>query len=169
MASYLMLAHLGSAPCFSSFSQWRNAFRPHDNMNSGSFFFVEISRMVASLRPFGAESDSTSVTKPHLYSPSTRESMIFVSVLMGVSSWSSTGPIQRVSCGGKTRGILKPNKYFLFGVKKCLLRGWGNHCRACTGRQFAAFDWDRIWCYCLSKITSQGCFSFRFPCIRGLL
>src|SRR5258708_39137629 len=82
MASYLMLAHLGSASCFSSFSQRRNAFKRHSNINFGSVFLVEIRRMVSSFRPFGAESDSTSVTKPHLYSPSTRESMIFVSVLM---------------------------------------------------------------------------------------
>src|SRR5260370_29955951 len=75
--------------------------------------------MVSSFRPFGAESDSTSVTKPHLYSPSTRESMIFVSVLM-----MPPPGVQRVRfnalCSCKTEAILKlkPDKNFLFHVKK---------------------------------------------------
>src|ERR1700680_1567600 len=82
-------------------------------MNSGSFFLVEIRGMMSSFRPFGAESDSTSVTKPHLYSPSTRVSMIFVSVLMV-----SPPRVQRARCSCRTGIILNPDKYFLFHVKK---------------------------------------------------
>src|ERR1700693_6192205 len=111
MASYLMLAHLGSASCFSSFSQWRNAFKRHSNMNSGSLFLVEIRRMMSSFRPFGAASDSTSVTKPHLYSPSTRASNVLVSVPMVFPF-----QVQR-GCGTEVRCI-KPDKSFMFHAQK---------------------------------------------------
>ena len=51
-------------------------------MNCGSFFFAEIRRMTSSLRPGGTESDSMSVTKPHLYSrlasSSTVRSSLFI-------------------------------------------------------------------------------------------
>ena len=48
----------------------------------GSFFFAEMWRMVSSLKPGGVDSDSTSVTKPYLYSCLTRLSMVSVAVLI---------------------------------------------------------------------------------------
>src|SRR5271169_1557306 len=50
--------------------------------HTGSFFFVEMWRMVSSLKPGGVDSDSTSVTKPYLYSCLTRLSMVSVAVLI---------------------------------------------------------------------------------------
>ena len=50
--------------------------------HTGSFFLAEIKRMVSSLKPGGVDSDSTSVTKPYLYSCLTRLSMVSVAVLI---------------------------------------------------------------------------------------
>src|SRR5450631_710214 len=135
MASYLMLAHLGSASCFSSFSQWRNAFRRHSNMNSGSLFLVEIRRMMSSFRPFGAASDSTSVTKPHLYSPSTRVSMILVSVLMLSPLGVSTRPMQRASCSCKAEIILNLTNISCFTYKKKSQLNLNRHAKCLSQRQ----------------------------------
>src|SRR5918997_2541336 len=49
-------------------SQPRNAFKRHSSSQSGSPFLAEMRRMMSSFSPFGAESDSISVTKPYLYS-----------------------------------------------------------------------------------------------------
>jgi hypothetical protein len=49
-------------------SQWRYALSRQSVIHSGSFFLREIRRMMSSLMPGGAESVSTSVTKPYLYS-----------------------------------------------------------------------------------------------------
>src|SRR5260370_1709698 len=111
MGPYLMLAHLGSASFFASFSQWRYAFRRHSKMNSGSFFLVEIRRMMSSFRPFGAASASILVTKPHLYSRSTRASNVLVSVPMVFPF-----QVQR-GCGTDVR-CLKPDKSFMFHAQK---------------------------------------------------
>src|SRR5438477_12129092 len=53
-------------------------------MNSGSFFFREISRMMSSFSPGGAASASTSVTKPYLYSCLTNPSIVSVAVLIQI-------------------------------------------------------------------------------------
>ena len=50
--------------------------------HAGSFFLAEMWRMVSSLKPGGVDSDSTSVTKPYLYSCLTRLSMVSVAVLI---------------------------------------------------------------------------------------
>src|ERR1017187_10350114 len=63
-------------------SQWRYALSRQSVSHTGSFFFSEIRRMVSSLKPGGADSDSTSVTKPYLYSCLTRLSMVSVAVLI---------------------------------------------------------------------------------------
>ena len=63
-------------------SQWRYALSRQSVSHAGSFFFSEIRRMVSSLKPGGADSDSTSVTKPYLYSCLTRLSMVSVAVLI---------------------------------------------------------------------------------------
>src|SRR5215208_3581878 len=49
-------------------AQPRKAFKRHSSSHSGSPFLDEIRRMVSSVRPRGAISDSMSVTKPYLYS-----------------------------------------------------------------------------------------------------
>src|SRR5438874_11207967 len=56
-------------------SQRRYALRRHSSMNSGSFFFEEISRMMSSLRPAGTVSVSTSVTNPYAYARLTSASI----------------------------------------------------------------------------------------------
>src|SRR5260370_23481689 len=55
-------------------------------MNSGSFFFEEISRMMSSLRPGAMASASMSVTNPHSYSRLTAASTVFAVVLI-VTPW----------------------------------------------------------------------------------
>src|ERR1019366_1251377 len=50
--------------------------------HTGSFFLAEMWRMVSSLKPGGVDSDSTSVTKPYLYSCLTRLSIVSVAVLI---------------------------------------------------------------------------------------
>src|SRR5688572_11458098 len=62
------MAHFGSAWVFSNLAQCRYAFRRHCNMNSGSFFFAEITRTISSFKPGGTVSDSMSVMNPYLYS-----------------------------------------------------------------------------------------------------
>src|SRR5438046_3215689 len=56
-------------------SQRRYALRRHSSMNSGSFFFAEIVRIISSLRPGGTVSVSTSVTNPYAYSRLTSASI----------------------------------------------------------------------------------------------
>src|SRR5512140_137107 len=51
-------------------------------MNSGSFFLAEMSRTISSFSPGGADSASTSVTKPYLYSVLTNPSIVSVAVLI---------------------------------------------------------------------------------------
>ena len=46
-------------------SQWRNAFRRHSSIHSGSPFFAEMKRTVSSFSPLGASSCSMSEEKPH--------------------------------------------------------------------------------------------------------
>src|ERR1017187_9947713 len=53
-------------------------------MNSGSRFLAEMSRTVSSFSPLGKLSDSTSETKPHLYSPPASSRIVFTSVLMAL-------------------------------------------------------------------------------------
>ncbi len=48
--------------------QRASACSRHSVSQAGSRFLAEIMRMVSSLSPFGASSDSMSVTKPYLYS-----------------------------------------------------------------------------------------------------
>src|SRR5271169_2379856 len=55
--------------------------------HTGSFFFVEMWRMVSSLKPGGVDSDSTSVTKPYLYSCLTRLSIVSVAVGIKFFIW----------------------------------------------------------------------------------
>src|SRR6266849_10663665 len=57
-------------------------------MNSGSFFFEEISRMMSSLRPGAMASASMSVTNPHSYSRLTAASTVFAVVLI-VTPWTT--------------------------------------------------------------------------------
>src|SRR3954464_951735 len=56
-------------------SQRRYALRRHSSMNSGSFFFAEIVRIMSSLSPAGTVSVSTSVTNPYAYSRLTSASI----------------------------------------------------------------------------------------------
>src|SRR6476660_8535750 len=60
---YLTLGQCGS----SIVSQCRYACSLNSSSHSGSFFFDEMSRIVSSLRPLGAVSDSISVLKPCSY------------------------------------------------------------------------------------------------------
>src|SRR6185369_10158673 len=70
-------------------------------MNSGSFFLAEISRTISSFSPGGAESASTSVKNPYLYSFWTRPSIVSVAVLMfQILSRGSSGSLARA--GGAT-------------------------------------------------------------------
>src|SRR2546421_12718680 len=65
MCGYFTIAQL----CGSSMvSQWRYAFSRQSSIHCGSFFFLLIKRTISSFSPGGAESASTSVTNPHLYS-----------------------------------------------------------------------------------------------------
>src|SRR6185437_10916500 len=75
---YFTNCHVGSFMV----CQWRKAFRRHSSNHSGSFFLVEISRMMFSFKPGGADSVSTSVTKPYLYSCWTKPSIVSVAVLI---------------------------------------------------------------------------------------
>src|SRR5580698_3086479 len=63
-------------------SQWRNALSRQSVSHCGSFFLAEIRRMMSSFKPGGADSVSTSVTKPYLYSCLTRLSIVSVAVLI---------------------------------------------------------------------------------------
>src|SRR5437764_6809550 len=56
-------------------SHRRYALSRHSSMNSGSFFFAEIVRMMSSLSPAGTVSVSTSVTNPYAYSRLTSASI----------------------------------------------------------------------------------------------
>src|SRR5437016_1720987 len=56
-------------------------------MNGGSFFLAEIRRMMSSLSPLGTDSDSMSVTKPHLYSRLASSSIVLLSVVMISTSY----------------------------------------------------------------------------------
>src|ERR1700710_602374 len=61
-------------------SQRRYASRRHSSIQAGSFFFAEMKRTVSSDRPFGALSDSISVSNPYRYwSPSIRRTPSTVS------------------------------------------------------------------------------------------
>src|SRR6267378_8057194 len=71
MAGYRTLPQCGSFIV----SQRRYALRRHSSMNSGSFFFAEMVRMMSSLRPAGTVSVSTSVTNPYAYSRLTSASI----------------------------------------------------------------------------------------------
>ncbi len=59
---YFTFGHAGSVIV----SQWRYAFSRNSSSHSGSFFFAEMKRIVSSLSPLGAVSDSMSVTNPCL-------------------------------------------------------------------------------------------------------
>src|SRR3954471_22031231 len=78
MAGYCAFCQCGSVMV----SQCRNAFSRHSSNHSGSPFFFEISRMISSFNPGGADSVSTSVTKPYLYSCLTNPSIVSVAVLI---------------------------------------------------------------------------------------
>src|SRR5436190_7233696 len=54
-------------------------------MKGGSFFLLEMRRMMSSLSPRGAASVSTSVTNPYWYSRPVRFSIVFLSVLSVMS------------------------------------------------------------------------------------
>ena len=53
-------------------------------LNAGSFFFAEISRMMSSFRPLGTRSSSISVMNPHLYSRSARSRIVSTFVLIAL-------------------------------------------------------------------------------------
>src|SRR5262249_33853027 len=69
---------LGQRRGSSIVSQWRYAFKRNSSIQSGSFFFPEIKRMVSSLRPRGIVSDSMSVTQPYLYSRFVSISLVLI-------------------------------------------------------------------------------------------
>src|SRR2546430_91049 len=71
--------------------QWRKAFSRQSRRNCGSFFFFEMSRMMSSFNPGGAESASTSVTNPYLYSCLTKPSIVSVAVLILIKSLLKSG------------------------------------------------------------------------------
>src|ERR1043165_6101963 len=73
-------------------------------MNSGSFFFAEISRITSSFNPAGIVSASISVTKPYLYSRWARSSA--VSTLFIIAPWSN-GKGSAAAAGSLHVGILK--------------------------------------------------------------
>src|SRR5712664_2950134 len=78
-------------------SQWRYAPRRHSSSQAGSVFFAEMKRTVSSLSPFGAFSDSISVSNPYLYwSTSIRRTRSTVSCTAGIYS---------LHCGFKDRGL----------------------------------------------------------------
>src|SRR3990170_4712800 len=80
-----MLAHLGSLFSCSRLAQWLYDFSRQANIQGGSFFLAEIRRMVYSLSPRGAESDSISVTNPYRYSRFASSSICSVVAAMPVS------------------------------------------------------------------------------------
>src|SRR5205085_12154563 len=57
------------------------------SMNCGSSFLAEMRRIVSSLSPLGTDSDSMSVTKPHLYSRLASSSIVLLSVVMISTSY----------------------------------------------------------------------------------
>src|SRR6266496_694533 len=120
-----MLAHFGSAWAFSSDIQWRSALSRHSSMNCGSRFLAAISRTVSSFRPLGTLSDSTSETKPHLYSRSARSRIVFTLVLM-----SSPGLLRPDRPGEPIRA--NSTLLCLYGLLfRCLARfGCFNHLQA---------------------------------------
>src|SRR6202035_3926168 len=66
-------------------SQRRYASSRHSSIQAGSFFFAEMKRTVSSDRPFGALSDSISVSNPYLYwSTSMRRTCSTVSCTAGI-------------------------------------------------------------------------------------
>src|SRR6476661_6456520 len=68
-------------------SQRRYASSRQASIHSGSFFLAEMKRTVSSDRPFGAFSDSMSVTNPYLYwSTSIRRTRSIVSCTAGIHS-----------------------------------------------------------------------------------
>src|SRR5215203_6934053 len=80
MGPYSTRAHVGSRIV----SQRRYASSRHSSIHCGSFFLAEIKRTVSSDRPFGAFSDSISVTNPYLYwSTSMRRTRSIVSCTAG--------------------------------------------------------------------------------------
>src|SRR5690242_4257895 len=97
--------------------QCRKALRRHSSRKGGSFFLEEISRTVSSVNPGGALSDSTSVTKPYLYSFLTRPSMVSVAVLIWSVRWVDS--LRRLkSCRGKpVQAPAVPPVYF-FGFEQ---------------------------------------------------
>src|SRR4029079_4750176 len=67
--------------------QRRWAARRHASIHSGSVFLAEMNRTMSSDRPFGALSDSISVTNPYLYwSTSMRRTRSIVSWTAGIHS-----------------------------------------------------------------------------------
>src|ERR1700678_3058510 len=67
-------------------SQWRYAPRRHSSIQAGSLFLAEMKRTVSSQSPFGARSDSISVSTPYLYwSASIRRTCSTVSCTAGIS------------------------------------------------------------------------------------
>src|SRR5581483_2406520 len=65
MGGYLII---GQACGSVMVSQCRYALSRQSSSHCGSFFLWLMKRTISSLRPIGASSASTSVTKPHLYS-----------------------------------------------------------------------------------------------------
>src|SRR5579884_1107708 len=73
-------------------SQCRYDFRRQSSNQVGSFFLAEISRTMSSFKPGGTVSESTSETKPYLYSRLASSSIVLVAVVI------SSFPEQKTSC-----------------------------------------------------------------------
>src|SRR5664280_2619576 len=80
MGGYFTFGHVGTVMVF----QCRYAFKRHSVSHSGSCFLEEMRRTMSSFNPGGAESVSTSVKNPYLYSCLTKPSMASVAVLMNL-------------------------------------------------------------------------------------